>query len=166
MQRRRQLPGQILWRYCTAISSSGIWITDTVDFVSWCDKNYLDLNLSKTKELIIDFRCDKNPAVDSTIHGKTVERVTSYKYLGTFFDEKLKFDVNTADIVKRGQQRIHLLCKLNSFSVSPVIVVFISPSSKVCCVSPSSAGFPALNWKIETACMALLKHVPRSQEWI
>ena len=25
------------------------------DFVSWCDKNFLDLNVNKTKELVIDF---------------------------------------------------------------------------------------------------------------
>ncbi len=78
--------------------------------------------MSKTKGLIINFRCNKNTATDSTIHGEIVERVSSYKYLVTFFDETLKFDVNTADIVKRGQQRIHLLCKLNSFSVSPDIL--------------------------------------------
>lgn len=92
------------------------------DFVSWCNINYLDLNVSKTKELIIDFRRNKISATDSIIHGKAVERVPVYKYLGTFFDEKLKFDVNTADILKRGQQRVHLLRKLNSFSVSPVIM--------------------------------------------
>ena len=51
-----------------------------------------------------------------------MEIVTSYKYLGTIFDDHLKFDVNTEAIVKRGQQRIHLLRKLNSFSVSPVIL--------------------------------------------
>lgn len=42
--------------------------------------------------------------------------ITSYKYLGTNFDDHLKFDVNTEAIVKQGQQRTHLLCKLNSLN--------------------------------------------------
>ena len=45
----------------------------------------------------------------------------SYKYLGTIFDSQLKFDVNTDTIVKKGQQRIHLLRRLNSFNVSKKI---------------------------------------------
>ena len=39
-------------------------------FVNWCDKNYLYLNVSKTKEMCIDFRknqiCPKQP----TLKGK------------------------------------------------------------------------------------------------
>ena len=74
----------------------------------------MDLNVSKTKELIIDFRRNRNTAKECIIHKESVEIVTSYKYLGTIFDDHLKFDVNTEAIVKRGQQRIHLLRKLNS----------------------------------------------------
>ena len=29
------------------------------NFVNWCDKNYLYLNVSKTKEMCIDFRKNK-----------------------------------------------------------------------------------------------------------
>jgi ABC-type uncharacterized transport system ATPase subunit len=48
--------------------------------------------------------------------------VDTYKYLGTVFDNKLKFPTNTEVIVKKGQQRVHLLRMLNSFSVSTVIL--------------------------------------------
>lgn len=72
--------------------------------------------MSKTKELIIDFRKKNNVPKASSIHGKEVEIVDTYKYLGTVFDSKLKFDANTDSIVKRGQQRIHLLRKLKSFN--------------------------------------------------
>ena len=37
-------------------------------------------------------------------------------------DDLLKFSFNTEAIVKKGQQRIHLLRTLNSFSVRPVIL--------------------------------------------
>ena len=32
---------------------------EIVDFVDWCDKNYLQLNVNKTKEMVIDFRKNK-----------------------------------------------------------------------------------------------------------
>ena len=39
----------------------------------------------------------------------------SYKDLGTWIDNKLKFGINTESIVKQGQQRIYLQRKLNCF---------------------------------------------------
>jgi hypothetical protein len=80
------------------------------------------LNVSKTKEMCVDFRKTKVDETASLIHDEPVEIVETFKYLGTVFDNKLKFDVNTEHIVKRGQQRVYLLRKLNSFSVSPVIL--------------------------------------------
>lgn len=100
-------------------SSHGLALTS---FVKWCDDNFLDLNVAKTKELIIDFRKAKAEPIASVIHGGDVEIVDSYKYLGTIFDSELKFHINTETIVKKGQQRIHLLRKLNSFSVSKTIL--------------------------------------------
>ena len=93
------------------------------DFVSWCDDNFLELNALKTKEMCIDFRRGaKDDVVVSVIHDEPVEIVESFKYLGTTFDNQLKWDLNTEQIVKRGQQRMYLLRKLNSFSVSPLIL--------------------------------------------
>ena len=52
------------------------------------------------------------------IHNNEVKIVCKYKYLGTIFDDKLKWDGNTEEIVKKGQQRRYLLRKLNHFSVN------------------------------------------------
>ncbi len=91
-------------------------------FVKWCDDSFLDLNVSKTKELIIDFRKIKTNTTASRIHCEDVEIVNSYKYLGTVFDSQLKFDINSESVVKRAHQRIHLLRKINSFGVSKSIL--------------------------------------------
>lgn len=93
-------------------------------FVNWCDDNFLDLNVTKTKELIIDFRKNQSTPEASIIHGENVEIVETYKYLGTMFDSNLRFDKNTESIIKRGQQRIHLMRKLNSFNVSQRILCY------------------------------------------
>jgi len=91
-------------------------------FVKWCDFNFLDLNVEKTKQLVIDFRKVKGEPEPSVIHGKEVQLVDTYKYLGTVYDNQLKCHANTEVIVKKGQQRVHLLRMLNSFSVSKVIL--------------------------------------------
>ena len=65
---------------------------------TWCKNNFLDLNVTKTNELLIDFR-KQPPAVSPiTINGEIVERVEKYKYLGIILDNKLKFDSNVLSI--------------------------------------------------------------------
>lgn len=54
----------------------------------------------------------------SKIHGKTEEIMDEYKYLGTIFNNTLKFPSNTENIPRRSQQRQYLLRKLNSFEVN------------------------------------------------
>ena len=86
-----------------------------------------------------------------------------YKYLGTIYYDHLKFVVNTEAFVKRGQQRIHLLHKLNSLSVGPVIFCCFYKSfiesllrcSFICC-------FHSLTVK-ETAWTVLLTSVQITQ---
>ena len=57
-------------------------------------------SISKTKELLIDFR-KQPPAVSPiTIDGEIVERVEKCKYLGIILDNKLKFDSNVLNIYK------------------------------------------------------------------
>ena len=44
--------------------------------VSWCDRNNLELNTSKTKEMIIDFRKKKTPVNPLYINGSLIEQLT------------------------------------------------------------------------------------------
>ncbi len=57
---------------------------------SWCQNNGLSLNVSKTKELIVDFRKrQQRPYTPLMISGTPVERVSSFKYLGVNISEDL-----------------------------------------------------------------------------
>ena len=58
---------------------------------SWFKESFLDLNISKTKELVFDSRKEKEPFIPVTIDQQSVEVVSSFKYLGTVVDSKLKF---------------------------------------------------------------------------
>lgn len=60
----------------------------------------LDLNVTKTKEIIVDFRKNCDHPKPDIIQAETVEIVDSYKYLGTVFDSK-----NTDSIVRRVQTK-------------------------------------------------------------
>ena len=50
------------------------------DFVNWCDESYLCLNVSKTKDLSVDFRTKSTQPQPTVIHDKTVESVDHDKY--------------------------------------------------------------------------------------
>ena len=54
--------------------------------------NFLDLNVKKTKQMLIDFRKAPTVITDLFNDGVKVERVTVYKYLGTVLDNKLNFN--------------------------------------------------------------------------
>ncbi|KAI4899540.1 hypothetical protein NFI96_016156 [Prochilodus magdalenae] len=68
------------------------------DFVSWCKLNQLQLNISKTKEMVVDFRKNRSPQAPVTIDGEEVEVVGTYKYLGVHLDNKLDWSSNTSAV--------------------------------------------------------------------
>ena len=70
------------------------------DFTDWCTANFLELNVSKTKELIFDFRRSQCPVQPVTIGTDTVEIVNEYKYLGTIIDNQQILDSCTANANK------------------------------------------------------------------
>ena len=50
-------------------------------FVDWRDQNYLQLNIGKTKEMVIDFRRKVPVYSDVVIKGEIVEKVETNRYL-------------------------------------------------------------------------------------
>ena len=89
------------------------------ELVTWCECNNLILNISKTKEMIIDFRRKAvAPHSPLVIKGEEVERVSSFKFLGTTIHESLSWDLNTSLIIKKSHQRLYFLRQLKKFKVS------------------------------------------------
>ena len=56
--------------------------------------------------MTVDFRRQEHSPGKTIIHNNEVEIVSKYKYHGTIFDDKLKWDNNTEEIVKKGQQQL------------------------------------------------------------
>ncbi len=90
---------------------------------SWCQDNCLSLNVSKTKELIVDFRKrQQQPYTPLMISGTPVERVSSFKYLGVNLSEDLTWTAHIQTQVKKARQRLYHLRQLRKFWVSPAIL--------------------------------------------
>ena len=86
------------------------------ELIEWCDRNYLELNVTKTKELVINFRRAKVYMDPIIIRGQPVEIVTNYKYQGTIIDNKLDWSPNTEACCKKANQRMYFLRKLKQDS--------------------------------------------------
>ena len=60
--------------------------------------------VDKTQEMVIDFRRQGYAHVAAQIYGEPVEIDNWYKYLGTVFEDTLKWGQNTKAITKKGHQ--------------------------------------------------------------
>ena len=101
------------------------YTTSRMKTVNWCDKNYLYLNVSKTKEVCIDFRKNQRCSKPVYIKGEAVERVDTYRYLGVVFDSKLNWKENINSVLKKVNSRMYCMKKLRSFGVnSDMLVTF------------------------------------------
>ena len=98
------------------------YFNEIASTVKWCNENNLLLNVSKTKELIFDFRKHQQTHNPLDIDGTHVDIVHSYKYLGTIIDDKLSWLENTDNIYSKCQQRLYFLRVLKSFGVNNTIL--------------------------------------------
>ena len=91
----------------------------------WCTDNNLFLNVSKTKEMIIDFRknkCDIQPLI---IDNTEVEQVHVFKFLGIYLSNDLSWHFNCTELLKKARQRLYFLRILASFKVnSKILIIF------------------------------------------
>ena len=90
---------------------------------TWCTENNLLLNTTKTKELIVDFR-KKSGGTHDTFHinGMAVERVSSYKFLGTHISADMSWTTNTSSLVRKAHQRLFFLRTLRKNQLSSAIM--------------------------------------------
>ncbi len=99
------------------------YLDEVERLTSWCQDNCLSLNVSKTKELIVDFRKRHlRPYTPLMISGTPVERVSSFKYLGVNISEDLTWTTHIQTQVKKARQRLYHLRQLRKFRVSPTIL--------------------------------------------
>lgn len=94
-----------------------VYRSEVEELVRWCENNNLILNISKTKELVVDFRKRATPLLPLFINGEVVERVTCFKFLGTTIHQSLSWELNTSLIISKCHQRLYFLRQLKKFRV-------------------------------------------------
>lgn len=87
----------------------------------WCQASYLEMNVAKTKELVVHTKGVTN-VTPVVLNNQPVEVVDHFKYLGTTIDHTLSFNEHSDSIFKRANQRLFLIRKLKSFGVSSHIL--------------------------------------------
>ncbi len=99
------------------------YLDEVERLTAWCQDNCLSLNVSKTKELTVDFRKrQQRPYTPLMISGTPVERVSSFKYLGVNISEDLTWTTHIQTQVKKARHRLYHLRQLRKFRVSPAIL--------------------------------------------
>ena len=78
----------------------------------------MELSLKKCKEMLIDLTRNKTTIPLTNIENNTIERITSYKLLGLWIDDNMKWNTNTEKIVKKAAKRLFLLKVLKSYGAS------------------------------------------------
>ena len=87
-------------------------------WVQWCDENFLELHVTKTAELVINF-CHSKPSPDPLIiKGGPGQQHVQYKYLGTLFNNRLEQTANVDACGKTVSQRMFFLRKMKKFHLS------------------------------------------------
>ena len=117
------------------------YISEVDSVVEWCGEHNLLLNVTKTKELIFDFRKQQIEHSQLNINGSVVDIGHSYKHLGTIIDDKLSWSENTNNIFSKCMQRLYFLRLLRSFGIdNTILAMFYSP------VIQSVVAFNAIIW--------------------
>ena len=98
------------------------YVTTVRAFTEWCDKHYLHLNISKTKELVFDFRRKSKQHAPLVLHDNEVERVNGYTYLGSTVTNTLDWKENTIGLCKKGNQRLYFLRIMKTLHVDKTIL--------------------------------------------
>ena len=71
------------------------------DLARWCQNTNLSLNITKTKEMIVDYRKRRTEHAPILIDRPVVEQVESFKFLGVHINNKLEWSKHTNTVVER-----------------------------------------------------------------
>ena len=91
-------------------------------FINWCSDNYLDLNVSKTKQLIVDFRTSETIDTPLLINDVAVEDVKEYKYLGTIIDNSFTFSTNIDSLYNKLRSRLYFVRQMRNLNMDSKIM--------------------------------------------
>ena len=104
----------------------------------WSDANHMNVNTRKTKEMLIG-NIRANPPPTLQLHGHSIERVQSYKLLGLYVTDTLKWNEHVSRICSKAAQRLHFLKQLKRSAMSTDDLLYyyqsvVRPVTEYACV--------------------------------
>eukprot|EP00061_Rhincodon_typus_P006616 g27441.t1 len=97
-------------------------------FMAQCKGNKLSLNISKMKELVIDFRKQGGGHAPIYVNVAEVEMVDSIKFLGVTITNNLSWSTHVDEMVKKAQQHLYFYGRLRKFGIGVAMGTRIGPS--------------------------------------
>ena len=99
-------------------------LVDTI--YNWTIVNNMKLNISKCKELIIDFAKDKQEFSPLIINGVAVDRVSSARVLGLIVQDNMNWNEHVNNVVKKAGKRLYMLrvLKRSNADTNTLITVY------------------------------------------
>ena len=91
-------------------------------FRGWCEDHFLELNVTKTKEMVLGSH-RHSPPDPVSLNNHAVEIVDNFKYLGLTLDDRLSFKSHVVATQKKCQQRLYILRRLASFNLQPKLLL-------------------------------------------
>ncbi|KAI4891709.1 hypothetical protein NFI96_002854 [Prochilodus magdalenae] len=89
----------------------------------WCYHSNLSLNISRTEEVIVDYRrLQRGGHSPLYINGAEVERVSSVRFLGVHLTDDLSWSLHTNKVVRSACQRLFFLRRLRKSGLPPDIL--------------------------------------------
>ena len=94
----------------------------------WSDKNAMQLNAIKTKEVLVDFSKTRTGFKDIIINGEVIQRVPHALILGVTISENLKWNEHIENITTKAAQRLFMLYQLKKAGLPwrDMVSVYIS----------------------------------------
>ena len=83
-------------------------ILSTINVTNWCSQNYLDLSVTKTDDMIFDFRRIQNVNAPIGINYTAIDLAMPYKYLGCTIQDNLKWEIHVEQQQKKVPKRMYM----------------------------------------------------------
>ena len=101
---------------------SSKYVEEINKFATYCKTNFLELDVKKTKEMIIDFIKFNALPDPIIINDYAVERVSTNKYLGVMLNNDPSLSNNTDYIISKLNSRLYCLRKIKKFNANICIL--------------------------------------------
>lgn len=112
---------------------------DLNNLLEWLNNNSLELNLNKTKTMIIQNKYNKkipSTNTDLIVNNTVIERVKKFKYLGCIIDENLTFSEHFSYVTNKVAKKINVLGRVannvSSWAKMTIYKTIIAPHFYFC----------------------------------